>query len=95
MVMVTIPNSLDSISQLNLLLVVVMVRPMREDRAAVVDTVVERVVLEPRGKDTMAVLAFIALPVIHQVEEVAPVEEAATQVVAAPRVLVELDLITT
>ena len=29
------------------------------------------------------------------VEEVAPVEEAATQVVAAPRVLVELDLITT
>ena len=93
--MVTIPNSLDSISQLNLLLVAVMVRTLLADRAADVDTAAARARQEPRGKDTMVVLVFIVLLVIHQVEEVAPVEEVATQAVAVLRVLVELDLITT
>ena len=95
MVMVITPNSLDSTSPRNLLSAAVMVRPALEDRAVVVDMVVVQVEQEPRGKVVLGVLAFIVPPVIHRAEEGEPVEQVVTQVVAAPRALVELDLITT
>ena len=93
--MVLILNSLDSISQRNLLSVAAMVRLVLADRAEAEATAVARVVPELRDKEATAVLAFIAPPVIRQVEEAGLVERVATQVVAVLPALVAQDLITT